>query len=182
MLIPYSDAELFFDCYIPLLDFVNKKKRIIKNLGEIKTRFDVTHEVGQNISTALWEDKTIIDEYLEKKADSLTPEQKEITSGFRRGIYTNFMIKQHLSNGSVFVSSDEKQVYLVKGILTEISALFKEEYLPLSVKTVLLPFRDVIITDGLFTVYKVTFGGNVKAELREVYLYAKKNGKIIESL
>ncbi|MBQ4487522.1 MAG: hypothetical protein II936_11020 [Oscillospiraceae bacterium] len=181
MLIPYSDAELFFSCYIPLLDFVNKKKRIIKNLGEIRTRFDVTHEVGQKISTNLWEDRSIIDEFLEKKGSTLSDEQKEIISGFSRGIYTNFMIKQHLPGGSIFVSSDAKQVYLVKSILSEISSLFKENYLPMSVKTVLLPFKDYIITDGLFTVYKVTFGGNVRNELREVYLAAKKNGKIIES-
>ena len=55
-------------------------------------------------------------------------------------------------------------------------------HLPLYVQTVLLPFKGKIVYDGLFQAYNIYFGGGIKRDLRESYMRAKQNNRIIESL
>ena len=55
--------------------------------------------------------------------------------------------------------------------------------LPIALQATLLPWRDVIITDGLNFVYNtVTFGSGIKSDLKETYLEAKRNKRIHTSL
>lgn len=56
------------------------------------------------------------------------------------------------------------------------------EALPVYVKIVLLSFKGRIIYDGLFQPYQVYFGPGIRSGLRETYLTAKQNHRIIESL
>ena len=60
--------------------------------------------------------------------------------------------------------------------------MFPRSYLPVYIKTVLLPFKDKIIYDGLMQTYNIHFGGGIKRSLKETYMKAKQNGKIITSL
>ncbi len=52
---------------------------------------------------------------------------------------------------------------------------------PHYVQAVLLPFMDKIIYDGFLQGYAISFGGGIKSDLKETYMAAKQNGKIIES-
>ena len=54
--------------------------------------------------------------------------------------------------------------------------------LPILLDVTLIPFRDVIISDGLVIETPVVFGKNYASELKDVYMSAKKNGAIIRSL
>lgn len=45
-----------------------------------------------------------------------------------------------------------------------------------------MPFKGQIIYDGLLIPYNILFGGGIKAELKEEYLAAKQNGRILETL
>lgn len=54
--------------------------------------------------------------------------------------------------------------------------------LPLLAEATLLPFRDVIITDGLIMPYNIVIGSNMARSFKEVYMEAKKNGEIIRKL
>jgi hypothetical protein len=49
-------------------------------------------------------------------------------------------------------------------------------------KTVLLPFKDRIIFDGLVQTYNIFFGGGIKGSLKETYMAAKQNRRIIQTL
>lgn len=53
--------------------------------------------------------------------------------------------------------------------------------LPMYVQTVLLPFQGKIIYDGLFQAHNIYFGSGIKRELKESYMAAKQNNRIIES-
>lgn len=76
----------------------------------------------------------------------------------------------------------ENSVYGVLGLYQGFDELIHRSRLPLYVNAVLLPFKGVIIYDGLFEPYNVFFGGHIKRELKEIYMTAKQNGKIIETL
>jgi hypothetical protein len=70
----------------------------------------------------------------------------------------------------------------VLGLYDDFDDLFHKSQLPRLVKAVLLPFKGKIIYDGLLQGYNVFFGSGIRGDLKEVYLTAKQNGRIIESL
>jgi transposase len=45
-----------------------------------------------------------------------------------------------------------------------------------------LPFRGRIVYDGLFNAYRVYFGAGIRGDLKESYMAAKQNRRIIETL
>lgn len=60
--------------------------------------------------------------------------------------------------------------------------MIHKSYLPLYTKAVLLPFKGKIIYDGLMQSYNMSFGGGIKRSLKETYMKAKQNERIITSL
>ena len=57
-----------------------------------------------------------------------------------------------------------------------------DPYIPVLAETVLLPFGDEIITDGLLQSYNLMFGSGIRGELKEIYDDAKERGAIITTL
>ena len=54
--------------------------------------------------------------------------------------------------------------------------------MPLIVEATFMPFRDVIISDGLVMPYNIIVGGGMKQMFKDVYMTAKKSGRIHRSL
>ena len=73
-------------------------------------------------------------------------------------------------------------VFLVRGISSEWEELFHPSRLPIMMTATLLPFRDGIISDGLFLPANIVFGGGMKKSFRESYMKAKNEGRIIQIL
>ena len=65
--------------------------------------------------------------------------------------------------------------------LMKLPQLLKAE-MPLIVEATFMPFKDVIISDGLVMPYFVIVGNGMKRMFKDVYLTAKKNGRIHRSL
>ena len=72
-------------------------------------------------------------------------------------------------------------MYLVNGIIDSWEEMIPAPT-PVIVKTTLLPFRDVIISDGLFSSFTVRFGRNMADEFKETYMTAKKNKTLISQI
>ena len=66
-------------------------------------------------------------------------------------------------------------VYLVKGLSASFEDMFWDKPLPLMIDATLLPFKEMIITDGLFAPYRLIFGKGVRDAFKDVYMKAKKN-------
>ena len=88
------------------------------------------------------------------------------------------MLERHLKKGSVFISVENQQVYMVNGIITSWEDMFFFMSLPIMLNATLIPFKDKIISDGLVIPYSVCFGKGYSSEFKNIYLTAKKN-KII---
>ena len=50
------------------------------------------------------------------------------------------------------------------------------------IQATLIPFNDVIISDGLIKTYNVIIGGNMARSFKNMYMAAKKNGTIYRQL
>ena len=80
----------------------------------------------------------------------------------------------------MLISAEDEKVYQVVGIISGLDEMFQYAPMPLMVEATLMPFRDVIITDGLIMPYRLVLGSGVARNLKDVYLAAKKNGDIIK--
>ena len=77
---------------------------------------------------------------------------------WKRQIRGKFVLERHLKKGSVFISMDDEQVYQVSGIVSSWKEMLYFTPVPVLLEAVLIPFRDVIISDGLVIPYKVEIG------------------------
>ena len=83
-----------------------------------------------------------------------------------------------MKKGSAFISSSTEDVYLVNGIIDSWNEMLHGVPTPVLLQATLLPFRNVIITDGLVSVSQIRFGRNYSADFKETYMTAKRNGSI----
>lgn len=134
---------------------------------------------AMEVAHFLWERTWIIDDYLAGTA--LPEEQREIISDWKRCISGTFIIERHLKKGSMFISTEDNTVYIVNGIIDSWEEMLPAPT-PVIVKTTLLPFWNVIISDGLMSAFPIRFGRNSAAEFKDSYMTAKKNKIIISRI
>lgn len=177
-----EDAQLFYQIWLPLLIYVDEKCHVLKKDKASKQKlFDV--EGAAELAEKLCEDPSLIDGFLEQKENASMPEdQREILLSWKKPVVGTFIMERHLQSGSIMIRADDNTVYLVKGIQSPYGEMFPSYRLPVAMKTILLPWKDCIITDGLCAPYTVTFGPNMRKSFKEAYLEAKKNGSVIKSL
>ena len=179
MLLSPNDAELFYDLLIPLARYANTRYKIEPDAPDSDNPDAYPLEVIMSITDYVWSNTKVIDQFL-KTAD-LPDEHKLILTGWKRCLPGTYVIERHLKRGSVFISSDSS-VYMVSGIMTPYSEMLPPGHLPATVRTVLLPFRGIIITSGLLSEYPVKLGAGYRGFFKDLYLDAKANGKIIHSI
>ena len=81
-----------------------------------------------------------------------------------------------------FSSSDKPPIaYGVLALSLPFDVLI-ERPLPIMVQAVLLPYKDKIIYDGLFTTYNISFGPGIRHSLNESFKEAKERHGIVTSL
>lgn len=119
---------------------------------------------------------------LGKADNNLSDEHRSIVSGWKKCISGQFMLERHLKKGSVFISADTQEVYMVSGIITSWEEMFFYRPLPILLKATLIPFKDKIISDGLVIPYNVCFGKGYSSDFKDIYMNAKKNKTIHFSL
>jgi len=123
----------------------------------------------------------LISEYIEDNPDEFRESELgriTIWSHFLRG---KFIIEHNLKNHTVFLSDGSPpKAYGVLGLGDEIVDMIPRP-LPVFVTAVLLPWKGVIVCDGLLSTYNLSFGRGIKNGFRDSYREAKASG-IITSL
>nr|MBF0220937.1 hypothetical protein [Desulfobulbaceae bacterium] len=173
------DAQLFFDLMWGLQYFVNQKQKINNNIKSLKEYIKCSTEEKLEVRTALYSDIKIIDSYIQENPQKLSVERLDIISGWKCFVKGNFHIERYLKRCAIFIENDE--VYGVLALHQNFDELIHRSRLPMYVQTVLLPFQGKIIYDGLFQAHNIYFGSGIKRELKESYMAAKQNNRIIES-
>lgn len=181
MTLSEKDGKLYYELWLPLLDFVNQKYRLNRKVKKMAGAQSLEPVEVKAVSDKLCENPEVIDEYLLSCSDMLE-EHRKIVESWKRSIKGRFIIERHLKSGSILISMEDEKVYQVGGIITSIEEMFCYAPMPLMVEATLMPFRDVIITDGLIMPYNLMIGGNMRRELKEAYMTAKRNGELKKSL
>ena len=170
-----EDAELFYELFFPLLDYVNENFHI--TTGKVRfTGESIDPQDAYEVANFLWKRAGVVGDYLNEM--KLPDERREIIQGWKRCIPGTFILERHLKKGSVFISVSTEDVYLVNGIIDSWDEMLHGLPTPIVLQATLLPFGDVIITDGLVSVSQIRFGRNYSADFKKTYLAAKHNGSI----
>jgi len=175
-----KEAKLFFELMWALQCFVNQKLDILTSVKSVEEYVACTSEEKLKVRNALFENKNLIDSFVKKNPQQFSKEKLSIISKWKNFIEGDFHIERFLRKYTVFIK-DEK-VYGVLGLYQAFDEIIHRSRLPLIVKTALLPFNGKIVYDGLFQGYNIYFGRGVKYSLKETYMTAKQNKRIIESL
>ena len=181
MILSAEDGKLYYELWLPLLDFVNKKYGVNKKLKKIAGAKSLNPTEVKEVADKLWDDVSVIDEYL-LECKIMPEEHREIIASWKRCVRGRFMMERHLKKGSILISMENEKVYQVCGIKSSFEEMFYYAPLPLMIEATLMPFRDMIITDGLIMPYNILIGGNMARTFKDIYMTAKKSGALHRTL
>lgn len=183
MILRSEQAEYFYRLWIPLLDFVNRNRKIDKNLYGMTSPKGLPIETVRKFRDALWEDRKLLDEYARQNPNHLSATDLEIVAGWKNAVCDSFAVLRHLKSGSIFLPMHRSdKAYIVCGIYSTWEEMFRGVPLPQVIDTVLLPFGDRIIYDSIIVSPHVRLGGNIKRSLEDQYRNIKAAGGVYKSL
>ena len=180
MTLSKEDGQLYYRLWLPLLDYVNKKYGIRKGIKKMENAASLNPNDVKAVANRMYEDVAVIDEYLSVHKE-ISEENRKIIEGWKKCISGRFIIERHLKKGSVLISMEDEKVYQVVGIISSLEEMFRYAPMPLMVEATIMPFKDVIITDGLIIPFNVIIGNNMSRTFKDVYMAAKRNGEIVKS-
>lgn len=175
-----QDADLFFQLMWSLQFYVNDKFNIIPDVTSIENYIDLAQEDKIIVREKLFDHPNLINEYIALNPDGLDKDKLLIIKGWKSFVKGEFHIERYLKNYAIFIGA--KKVYAVVALYEGFDEMIHKSYLPLYTKAILLPFKSQIIYDGLMQSYNMSFGGGIKRSLKETYMTAKQNDRIITSL
>lgn len=177
-----KDGQLFYKLWLPLLDYVNKKCKVNRKLKNIATAKNLEPSEVKEVANVLWDDISLIDQYLAEDGADLLEEHRSIVSSWKHCVQGHFIMERHLKSGTIFISEEGEKVYQVYGIISSWEEMFQYVPMPLLIEATFIPFRDVIISDGLVASYPIVIGKNMAKQMKNIYMEAKKKGKIIRTM
>jgi hypothetical protein len=175
-----KEADLFFELTWSLQFFVNTKLNIIPDIQSCKDYTDLPQEDKYKVRETMYDQPDLIDDYISQNPDQFDDEKLKIVKQWQHFIRGQFYIERFLKSHAIFIGEDK--VYGVLGLYQGFDEFFHKSHLPICIKTVLLPFQGKIVYDGLMQGYNVFFGSGIKSSLKEEYMKAKQNGRIITAL
>ncbi|MBC2710454.1 MAG: hypothetical protein HGJ94_05485 [Desulfosarcina sp.] len=174
-----QDTKHFFQLLWALQFYANQKLKI-HDIKCIDDYADSATDQKVKVREALYENIELIDSFVQKNPQNFSTENLDIISEWKKFIRGSFFIERLLKKYAVFIQEDK--VYGVLGLSQSFNQLTYNANLPLHVDTVLLPFKGKIVYDGLLGFQNIYFGGGIKRSLKETYMRAKQNNRIIDSL
>jgi hypothetical protein len=175
-----TDATLFFDLMFPLQFYVNQKKKIVPDVKSLEDYIELDLQDQAAVRNALWEEPSLIAQYIAENPNNLTKEHLTLVESWQARVMDRFILERLLKKHAIFIAGEK--VYAVLALHNSFDEMIPKQALPVYIETVLLPFREVIIYDGLIRGGNIMIGPNMAYDFKETYMAAKRNGKIISSL
>ena len=183
MLLSPHELELFLKLHRALLFFVNQRLTVIPDKLASPDEFAaLAPGVRLKVRDALNANLALIDSFVEENPAHCSGDELDIVRSWLHLVHGEFYIFRELKKYTVFLSTDTPSV--AYGVLA-LSQPFEEliaPRLPVLTQTVLLPFKNGIVYDGLMSNYNITFGPGIRRNLDQDFKTAKDRHGIVTSL
>lgn len=184
MLLAPEDAKLFFKLHQCLSCYVNQRLGIVPNVDTPLQFGTLAPEARFKVRAGLLQHLELIDRFVAENPFDFSHEELEIVHSWRRLVAGKFYIFRYLSRYTVFLSSGNEPIAYGVVALTQTFEELAGPDLPRLTETVLLPFRDKIVYEGLLTGPNValSFGPGIRRRLNDSYKEAKARLGIVTAL
>jgi hypothetical protein len=183
MLLTPQGVGLLFKLHRALMFFVNQRLQVLPDDVASPDAFSaLSPEVRLKVRDAFLKHTDLIQQFVDENPARLTSGELDIVRPWRHLVHGKFYVFRQLKKYMIFLSTDKQPV--AYGVLA-LSQPFGElvgPYLPVLTETVLLPFKGVIVYDGLMSSYRISFGPGIRRSLNESFKDAKARHGIVTSL
>jgi hypothetical protein len=183
MLLPPHELELFFRLHRALLFFVNQRLTVIPDTLASPEEFAALPPgVRLKVRDALNANLDLIESFASVNPARLSDDELDTVRSWRHLVAGKFYVFRELKKYTVFLSTEKHPV--AYGVLA-LSQPFEDligPYLPVLTQTVLLPFKDRIVYDGLMSSYNISFGPGIRRNLNEDFKTATDRHGVVTSL
>lgn len=176
-----EEADLFFKLMWGLQFYINEQRQILPKVKSVEEYTKLQSADKVQVRDVLWENPGLIDAYVAENSDGLSAAELGIVRKWKGFVSGTFQIFRLLKKHAVFIREDS-QVYGVLGLHDSLEEVFLGRPLPIMVQAVLLPFKGKVVYDGLLKWSNIFFGGGIRTSLKEEYMVAKQQGRIITTL
>lgn len=176
MTLDKKDAKLFFDLYLPLLGFIRKQ---VGDTPELQ-RAEDQHQFLFCLREILCQKPNLLEKFISENPEKLNGRGLEIVKSWKNFVHGKFVYIGEKYKHPTFLSiksGGKERFYEVVGITDPIHDLVVEW---LIVSSMLLPWEDKIIVDGLFAGSSTFLGPSFQRDIQRKYREAKKAKKIIK--
>jgi hypothetical protein len=176
------EIDRFYRLYYSLLIDVNQRINGFEQLRELEDLVDFTIAEIEILRQQLYQHPELFDRFLEENPRDFSSEDLNLVRSWKTFIKGKFYIFGYREQYTLFlVDRKPSKVY---GVLA-LDIPFREligSALPAIVETVLLPFGDRIIYDGILQSYPFYFGCSIRGTLQDSYQEAESKFGIITRL
>jgi hypothetical protein len=183
MLLPPHELKLFFKLHRALMFFVNQRlKAVPDDIASADAFAALSPQVRLKVRDAFLNHTDLIQLFVDENPANLNEDELDIVRSWRHLVHGKFYVFRELAKYTVFLSTTSPAI--AYGVLA-LSQPFEEligPYLPVLTQTVLLPFKGVVVYDGLMSSYNISFGPGIRRNLNQDFKEAKARHGIVTSL
>lgn len=150
-----EEADLFYDCYLSLLEYINDKYHVCSHVNKI-VGVPIEPSDVVEIRNVLLEHPEDIDEFIRLNKIYFNEDEIQMIKNFKLMKFAHFVVVKYEKDYAVFM--DGENFYAVKGARANISEMLEGVDLPALVDALLLPFEDSIVVDGVLQSYPIHLG------------------------
>ena len=183
MQLPRHELELFLKLHPALMCFVNLRLKVLPNALSTPGEFAaLSPEIRVKVRDALNSNLELIQAFVDENPANLSDSELDIVCSWRHLVAGKFYVMRELKKYTLFLSTTSPAIsYGVQALSQPIGDLVGPNQ-PVLTETVLLPFKDKIVYDGLMSRFSISFGAGMKRELNRFLKEAKERHGIVTSL
>ena len=182
MLLPYEEAQLFFELHSALLYYANQRLKVLPGIQRYEDIRETPAAQLAELRDALNYNPELLQEFVDQNREELSDEEAAIVLGWSQAVSGTFYLFRQLKNYMIFLSEDKPMIaYGVVALSQPIETMVPLS-LPVMINAYLLPYKGQIIYDGFFSSHSISFGGGIKRMLNDSYRSAKKQPGVVTSL
>ena len=182
MLLRPEEAHLFFKLHNSLMCFVNERLGIVPGAPNPDGYRTLSADLRVKTRNALLDNMNLIEMFVDVNPFKFSCEEINIVLSWKHQVAGKFFVFRHLKEHTVFLADGGTPVAYGVVALTEPFEEVIGPYLPAYAETVLLPFKDKIVYDGLLGRYNIFFGGGIRRRLQEGYSAARERLGVVTAL